>query len=99
MTPHEGFLRQVLARVRRFLATVDAAHRGQVTALTAFELRELENLFVLLLLGSFVGLPFPPSFLAAELLPHLEHEIKVLQNRARDASDALAELSGVLGID
>jgi hypothetical protein len=64
--------------------------------LTRFELRELENVFVLLLMGSFTGLPSPPAPLAAELLPLLEHELKVLGSRARGGDDALAELTGLL---
>ncbi len=78
---------------------MDAAHREQVVALTRLEARELENVFVLLLMGSFTGLPSPPSFLAVELLPYLEHELKVVNRRAEDASDALAELAGCLDID
>ena len=80
-------------------STMDAVQRRRAAELTAFELRELENLFVLLLLSAFVGVPAPPSLLAAELLPHLEHELRVLSSRAEGASDALAELAGVLGID
>ncbi len=74
-------------------------HRQKVVALTAFEARELENLFVLLLMGAFTGLPAPPSFLSVELLPHLQHEMGVLNRRAQNASDALAELAGALEVD
>ena len=70
-----------------------------MTSLTAFEARELENMFVLLLLGSFAGMPSPPSFLAVELLPHLEHEIRVLNRRAESSTDALAEIMGSLDAD
>lgn len=82
-----------------FFSVMDAAHREQVTELTRFEARELENAFVLLLMGSFTGLPAPPSFLAVELLPYLEHELSVVNRRAADATDALAELAGCLDID
>jgi hypothetical protein len=75
------------------------SHREKVTALTAFEARELENMFVLLLLGSFAGMPSPPSFIAVELLPHLEHEIRVLNRRAESSTDALAEIMGSLDAD
>lgn len=74
-------------------------HREKVIGLTNFEARELENMFVLLLMGAFTGLPAPPSFLSVELLPHLQHELGVLNRRAQNASDALAELAGALDID
>ncbi len=81
------------------LAGIDASHRGQAASLTEVECRELENIFALLLLGSFVGLPAPPSFLAIELLPFMERELDILHCRAQDSGDMLAELCGTLGID
>lgn len=75
------------------------AHREKAAGLTVFEARELENLFVLLLMGAFTGMPAPPSFLSVELLPHLTYELSVLNRRAENASDALAEMTGTLDID
>ena len=86
-------------RLRRVLADLGATQRANVVALTAAEVAELRNIFALLLLGSFVGLPSPPSFLAVELLPFMEKELQVLDRRARDACDMLAEMCGMLGID
>jgi hypothetical protein len=97
--PKSGLLARIWAGFRAFFSVMGAAHREQVTELTRFEARELENAFVLLLMGSFTGLPAPPSFLAVELLPYLEHELSVLNRRAADATDALAELAGCLDID
>jgi hypothetical protein len=95
----EGILKRLWAHVRFFFSTMDRSHRDKVTELTAFEQKELENLFVLLLMGSFTGVPSPPSFIAAELLPHMEHEIKVLNQRAKDSFDSLADMSSLLDID
>jgi len=81
------------------LSGIDATHREQAAALTEFECRELENIFALLLLGSFVGLPAPPSFLSVELLPYMQREMDILHCRAQDSGDMLAELCGTLGID
>ncbi|MFP4300492.1 MAG: hypothetical protein ACOC47_00185 [Alkalispirochaetaceae bacterium] len=94
-----SMVRGVSSLFWKFFRTMGQAHREKVVALTAFEARELENMFVLLLMGAFTGLPAPPSFLSAELLPHLEHELKVLNRRAENASDALAELAGALDIN
>lgn len=97
-TPKE-LLRLTWNAIRGFFGTMDQAHREKVVGLTNFEARELENMFVVLLLGSFTGLPSPPSFLAVELLPFLEHEIKVLNRRAQDTTDSLAEIMGILDAD
>ncbi|MCG8480428.1 MAG: hypothetical protein MI724_15150 [Spirochaetales bacterium] len=94
-----GPVRRIGAWVVSFFRGLDQVHREKMTSLTAFEARELENMFVLLLLGSFAGMPSPPSFLAVELLPHLEHEIRVLNRRAESSTDALAEIMGSLDAD
>jgi hypothetical protein len=83
----------------RFLARFQNGRREQACALTIVEMTELENIFSLLLLGSFVGMPSPPTFLAVELLPLMEREFRILHRRAEDAGDMLAEMCGLLGID
>lgn len=84
---------------RRIAADMGAAQRQRAAALTCVEERELENIFALLLLGSFVGLPAPPTFLAVELLPFMQEEINILNRRAEDAPDMLAVLMGSMGAD
>lgn len=95
----EGIFGKAWRYVRGFFSTMDTAHRDNAVELTEFEARELENVFVLILMGSFMGLPSPPSSLSVELLPHLEHELQVLNRRAERSSDALAEVSSILDID
>lgn len=85
--------------LRRLLECMEASHRESAASLTVMEMEELENIFSLLLLGSFVGLPSPPTFVAVELLPFMEKELHVLHRRAKDANDMLAEMCGTLGID
>jgi len=89
----------LLTLFKRILSDFGASHRDRAAALTGVEVKELENIFALLLLGSFIGLPAPPSFLAVELLPFMEREMKVLNRRAQDAGDMLAEMAGTIGID
>ena len=89
----------LLTLLKRILSDFGASHRDRAAALTGVEVKELENIFALLLLGSFIGLPAPPSFLAVELLPFMERELKVLNRRAQDAGDMLAEMAGTIGID
>jgi len=89
----------IFSYLREILACLDTSHRESAIALTVMEMQELENIFALLLLGSFVGMPSPPTFLAVELLPHMEKELQILNRRAKDACDMLAEMCGSLGID
>lgn len=95
MRDKQQLLRGWLGRLRQLLSIAAESQRVRAVELTAVELRELENLFALLVLGAFIGMPAPPASVAAELLPHLHRELEVLNARARDASDALAELCGL----
>ncbi len=85
-----------------FLKTVckdiDRTHRSNVCALTVTEVEELQNIFALLLLGSFIGLPSPPTFLSVELLPFMQKELEILNKRAQNANDMFNEMFGALGI-
>jgi hypothetical protein len=89
----------IISYLRGIFSGLHAMHQENACALTIVEMEELENIFALLLLGSFVGFPSPPTFLAVELLPFMEKELKMLHKRAEDAGDMLAELCGTLGID
>ena len=93
-----GPIKRAYQFLKEFFGTMDTAHRNRAVGLTECEVRELENMFVLLLMGSFTGVPAPPSFISAELLPYLEHEIKVVNRRSENATDALAELSGCFDV-
>ena len=96
----EGIMISSLYRwIRRFFADFDATHREKAAALTVLEMEELENIFALLLLGAFTGVPSPPTFLAVELLPYMERELRLLCRRATDCNDMFAEMCGTIGID
>ena len=91
--------RAIFRQARDWARIFANSRREDAVAYTAFELRELENIFALMLLGAFVGLPSPPTFIAMELLPEMAEELRVLNRRAEDSSDMFAEMIGTLGID
>ncbi|ASA78678.1 hypothetical protein [Thermococcus sp. 5-4] len=73
--------------------------KHQSTEYIEFELRELENVFALVLMGAFVGIPSPPTTLVIRLMPHMVREIKVMHQRAVDLDDVFAEVAGMFDID
>ena len=89
----------IIENLRHFLAGFSQGQREKVIGLTCMEQQELENVFALLLLGSFVGFPAPPTFLAVELLRFMEREMQILGQRAEDACDMLGQMMGTLGVD
>lgn len=86
-------------RVRRMLKILTQIQREKATAVLEFEVKELQNLFALLLLGSFVGLPAPPPAITLELLPLMEAELATMASRADFAQDPLGALMGMLNVD
>ncbi len=73
-------------------------NRNNATDLLEFEVRELENIFSLLILGGFAGLPSPPSPIAVELLPYMEKELIVLMARTDLAQDPIGVLAGMMEV-
>jgi hypothetical protein len=85
--------------LRKVVATIDQANRDKAVDVFEFELKELENIFALLILGGFVGLPSPPAPIALELLPLMERELTIMLSRSDFAQDPLGALMGILKVD
>ncbi len=89
-------IRKKLVSFFRIAAQVN---RDKATEMMEFELKELENIFSLLVLGGFVGMPSPPVPIAIELLPYMERELTVMLSRSDMASDPLGSLMSILEVD
>lgn len=72
--------------------------RERAVGYVEVERRELEHLFALMVLGSFVGLPSPPTPLSLRLLPHLGRELLVLRRRAEEMDDVYAEIAALFDL-
>lgn len=57
-----------------------------------FELGEMENIFGLLVLGSFIGFPSPPLQITLELLPEMEEHFMLMLNKVDMAEAPLSDL-------
>ncbi len=60
------------------------------------ELKEMENTFCLVMVGSLIGLPAPASYVGVAMLPYMERELMVMLARSQGLDDKLAEWFGVL---
>ena len=49
-------------------------------------------------MGSFVGIPSPPTTLVIRLMPHMVREIYVMQRRVADMDDIFGEMAGMFDI-
>ncbi len=87
------------AKFCTFFDTILQVNREKASSMLEFELKELENIFSLLLLGGFVGMPSPPVPIAIELLPYLERELTIMLARTDMAQDPLASLMSMFEVD
>ncbi len=62
------------------------------------ELEEMENIFGLLVLGSFVGLPSPPMQISLDLMPYMERELVLMMEKVDTASEPISRLFSTFDI-
>ena len=92
-------LKKIFTALKTFWYYVDKIHRTKATDMLVFEVNELENIFTILLFGSFMGLPAPPAAMAIELLPYMEDELRLMISRADFAKDAVVSVMDMLHVD
>ncbi len=90
-----------MVRIRKLgdaLKMLEGMFRSYGSEYIEVELRELENVFALLVIGSFVGLPSPPTTVSLRLLPHMGRELVVMASISRRLDDMLGEMAGLFDV-
>ncbi len=72
--------------------TADQTARGKAVSSIEIELEELEHVFGLLVLGSFIALPAPPMQISLDLMPFMEKELILMMEKIDTASEPLSQL-------
>jgi len=72
--------------------------KARSTEYIEIELRELENVFALIILGSFIGLPSPPTTISLRILPHMAKELITMTKISERIDDMLGEMAGIFEI-
>jgi hypothetical protein len=78
---------------------VDQVMRARAVETVAYEVEELENIFALLVLGAFIGMPSPPMHITMDLMPLMEKDLEIMMDKVSTAHDPLGNLFSVLDID
>ena len=86
-------------QIRDAFKITDSVMRAKAVDIIEYEAQELDNIFGILVLGAFVGIPSPPIFISTQLLPLMEKELGVMLAKVSTAHDPLGELFSVLSID
>lgn len=84
--------------LRLVLTLLRSTLKGRSTEVLYVELRELENIFALIILGSLIGLPSPPIGISLKLLPHMAREIIVSTTVSSRLDDMLGEIAGLFEV-
>jgi hypothetical protein len=71
---------------------------SQAVEVSEWEYEELQHIFGLLVLGSFIGLPSPPIQITLDLVPDMEKELHLMLEKVDTASSPLSELFSLLNV-
>ena len=93
------FIKWLKYKIVGFWNIADEVARYKAVETIEYELEEMDNIFGILVLGAFIGIPSPPIHITMELLPHMEKEFKLMLQKVQTAHDPLGDLFSVLGID
>ena len=81
-----------------FWKTGDKVGRNKAVECIECELEELENIFGVLVLGSFVGMPSPPMQISLDLMPYMEKELVLMMEKVDTANEPISQLFSVFNI-
>jgi hypothetical protein len=92
-------INSIRGKIASAFQVADEVMRGKAVETIEYEVEELENIFAILVLGAFIGIPSPPIHITMELLPEMEKEFNIMLEKVSTAHDPLGDLFSVLDID
>jgi hypothetical protein len=92
-------MRRLLDSLKRGFRTFDKGMREDATSLIRKQLDEEENVFALLTMGVFSGIPSPPTGVLLRILPHMSREISAMNKKSAGLDDVFSQTLGTFDID
>ena len=92
-------LNALKSKIAAALRAADEVMRAKAVGTIEYEVGELENIFAILVLGAFIGIPSPPIHITMALLPEMEKDFEIMLEKVSTAHDPLGDLFSVLDID
>lgn len=96
MTP---ILKRLKEKLIETFKVTNEVMRSKAVETIEYEVEELDNIFGILVLGAFIGIPSPPIHITMELLPLMDKEFDLMLDKVLTAHDPLGHLFSVLGIE
>jgi hypothetical protein len=75
-----------------------SANRKRAVETIEHERTELENIFAIIVFGSFIGFPSPPMHITFELMPYLEKELNLMLEKVDTANEPISDLFSIFDI-
>lgn len=91
-------IKSIRDRIISIWKIFDEVARGKAVETIEYELEELENIFGVLVLGSFIGMPAPPTQISLDLMPLMEKELILMMKKVDTANEPIAQLFSVFDI-
>lgn len=91
-------IKSIRDRIISIWKIFDEVARGKAVGTIEYELEELENIFGVLVLGSFIGMPSPPMQISLDLMPLMEKELILMMKKVDTANEPIAQLFSVFDI-
>ena len=88
----EGQLKKLFQKILKGWHLYKEAAQETAVETLEMELGEMENIFGLLVLGSFIGFPSPPMQITLDLLPKMEQHFLLMLNKVDMAQSPISDL-------
>ncbi len=92
-------MKKFFEALKKFLITVEKGMRETSVSLIEHELMEDENVFALITMSMFTGLPSPPTGVILRILPYMEREVQIMTKRSAELDDVFAQTLSHFDID
>ena len=95
MDKKKNIIKESLVKIWR---SYDQSTRSSIVDKLEYETGEMDNIFGLIVLGSFIGLPSPPMQITLDLLPEMEKHFVLMLNKVDTAESPLSDLFSNLDV-
>lgn len=92
-------MKRLLYFLKKSFGVFDKAMKEDSTSFIRKQLEEEENIFALITMGIFSGIPSPPTGIVLRILPHMSREISVMIKRSANLDDVFGETMGTFDVD
>jgi hypothetical protein len=92
-------MKRLLDFIKKSFNIFDKGMKEDAISFISKQLEEEENVFALLTMGVFSGIPSPPTGIVLRILPHMSREISIMVKKSAGLDDVFGATMGTFDID